>query len=297
MPLDFAPSTPDLEAAEFDKLRPRLTRIAYRMLGSWAEAEDVVQDAWIRWQRADRSTVREPAAFLTRTVSRLSLDVLKAARTVRETYIGPWLPEPILDETLDDDDGDGITGTLMLALERLSPLERAAFLLHDVFGMGFDEVAQSIDREPAACRQLAARARDHIRASRPRFPVSEQQGREIAQAFFAASRSGDASMLTSLLAADVVTYSDGGGKVKAAINILNGADRLVRFMVGLSRKGRMDSTLLREGLIDGLPGFVSREPHGVLQTTAFEIEDGRITAVYIMRNPDKLKQVSRFLPN
>ncbi len=285
---------PDFDATEFDQLRPRLTRIAYRMLGSWAEAEDVVQDAWIRWQRADRSAVREPVAFLTRTVSRLSLDVLKSARTTRETYIGPWLPDPVLDETQEED--DGITATLMLALERLSPLERAAFLLHDVFGMGFEEVAQAIDREPAACRQLAMRARDHVRASRPRYRVSEEQGRDIADAFFAASRSGDAAALTRLLAADVVTYTDGGGRVTAALNVLNGADRLARMLLGLWKKG-YQSTLLYQGLIDGLPGFVTRENGEIIQTTSLDIEDGRVTAVYIVRNPDKLKQVSRFLPH
>lgn len=284
---------PDADAIEFNRLRPRLTRIAYRMLGSWAEAEDVVQDAWIRWQRTDRSTVREPVAFLTRTVSRLSLDVLKSARTTRETYIGPWLPDPVLDEMHEED--DGVTATLMLALERLSPLERAAFLLHDVFGMGFEEVAQAIDREPAACRQLAMRARDHVRSSRPRYQISEEQGREIANAFFAASRSGDAASLTRLLAADVVTYTDGGGRVKAALNVLNGADRLTRMLVGFWKKG-YQSTLLYQGIIDGLPGFVTRE-NGIIQTTSLDIEDGKITAVYIVRNPDKLKQISRFLPN
>ena len=155
-------------AASFDPLRPRLVRVAYRMLGSVADAEDVVQDAFIRWMGADRAAVREPEAFLRRTVTRLSLDQLNSARRRRETYVGPWLPEPVLDEEDVDDD---VTLPLMLALERLSPLERAAFLLHDVFGVGFEEIARTLDREPAACRQLAARARAHVRDARPRVRV------------------------------------------------------------------------------------------------------------------------------
>lgn len=284
---------PEFGAADFDALRPRLTRIAQRMLGSWAEAEDVVQDAWLRWQDAERDAVRDPGAFLARTVTRLCLDVLKSARVARETYIGPWLPEPVVEETAEE--ADGVTPALLLALERLSPLERAAFLLHDVFGMSFDDIAKAIDREPAACRQLASRARDHVRASRPRFPVSVEQGRTIARAFFEATRTGDVSALQSLLATDVLLYSDGGGKVLAFRNVLSGAGRLVRLFASLARKGvAQDSALLQEAVIDGLPGFVSRERGGLLQTTAIEIENGRIVAVYIVRNPDKLRRLSGF---
>jgi RNA polymerase sigma-70 factor (ECF subfamily) len=284
---------PDFNASDFDALRPRLTRIAYRMLGSWAEAEDVVQDAWLRWQNADRNAVRDPAAFLSRTVSRLSLDVLKSARTTRETYIGPWLPEPAVEEEAQD--SDGITTTLMLALERLSPLERAAFLLHDVFGMDFDEIARTIDREPAACRQLAARARDHVRSSKPRFPVSEAHGREIAEAFFKATRSGDASDLRKLLASDVVVRSDGGGRVLAFRKVIGGVDRVLRLFGGLRRKWYPQSVLLYLGRIDGLPGFVTRERGNLIQTTTLDIEDGLITAVYIVRNPEKLGRISSLL--
>ncbi len=283
-----------MDAAAFDALRPRLTRIAYRMLGSWAEAEDVVQDAWLRWETADRSEVRDPAAFLSRTVSRLSLDVLKSARVKRESYVGEWLPEPIVDESADEE--DGITGTLMLAMERLSPLERAAFLLHDVFGVEFDEVARSIDREPAACRQLAARARAHIRAARPRFPISPERGREIAEAFFLASRNGDASALKSLLAADAMVVSDGGGQVMAFLKAIRGLEKVARMFVNAARKGLVTpSSAVRYTRMDGLPGFVSEEPGGMLQTTALEIENGLITRIYIVRNPDKLGQVRRLL--
>jgi RNA polymerase sigma-70 factor (ECF subfamily) len=284
---------PDFNASDFDALRPRLTRIAYRMLGSWAEAEDVVQDAWLRWQNADRNAVRDPAAFLSRTVSRLSLDVLKSARTTRETYIGPWLPEPAVEDEAQD--SDGITTTLMLALERLSPLERAAFLLHDVFGVDFDEIARTIDREPAACRQLAARAREHVRSTKTRFPVSEEHGREIAEAFFTATRSGDASDLRKLLASDVVVRSDGGGRVLAFRKVIGGVDRVLRLFGGLRRKWYPQSVLLYLGRIDGLPGFVTRERGNLIQTTTLDIEDGLITAVYIVRNPEKLGRISSLL--
>ncbi|XXF80113.1 sigma-70 family RNA polymerase sigma factor [Myxococcaceae bacterium GXIMD 01537] len=274
----------------FDPLRPRLLRIAYRMLGIVAEAEDVVQEAYLRWHQTDRAAVRDAEAVLVRTVTRLCLDVLKSARVRREQYVGTWLPEPIV-ETVE---GDDLTLTLMMALERLSPLERAAFLLHDVFGMDFDEVAKAIDRDPAACRQLASRARTHVREARPRFPVSEGKGRELASAFFTASRSGDVNALQALLAQDVVTYSDGGGKTKATLNPIYGAEKTVRLFDGLFRNwGLQSSKLVYQGAIDGLPAFVTLEADGTLQTTAFAIEEGRIVAIYITRNPDKLHTIRR----
>jgi RNA polymerase sigma-70 factor (ECF subfamily) len=166
-------------AAYFEPLRPKLMRVAYRMLGSVADAEDMVQEAFIRWIRADRSEVRQPEAFLRRAVMRLCLDQLKSARLQRESYVGPWLPDPLVEEEEDQD----VTLPLMLALERLSPLERAAFLLHDVFGLGFEEVAETIQRDPATCRQLAGRARTHVREARPRFQVEKQRGLALAEAF------------------------------------------------------------------------------------------------------------------
>src|SRR5215471_891478 len=200
-------------AASFDPLRPKLTRVAYRMLGSVADAEDTVQEAFIRWMGTDRSEVREPEAFLRRSVTRLCLDQLKSARRRRETYVGPWLPDPVVEEEQAED----VTLPLMLALERLSPLERAAFLLHDVFGLGFEEVAATIQRDPAACRQLANRARSHVREARPRFQVEKQHGLELAKAFFDATRSGDMKALGAMLAADVSAHADGGGKRPAAM--------------------------------------------------------------------------------
>jgi RNA polymerase sigma-70 factor (ECF subfamily) len=284
-------STPKQDAADaFDPLRPKLTRIAYRMLGSVAEAEDVVQDAFLRWLDADRSAVREPEAFLRRVVTRLCLDVLKSARRRRETYIGPWLPEPIVEE--ETDEVDDVTLPLMMALERLSPLERAAFLLHDVFGVGFDEVAETIGRDSAAARQLACRARTLVRAERPRFEVPKEHGFQIAEAFFAASRSGDMSTLRSLLAADVTVHSDGGGKRPAAMAPVVGIDEVIRVHTSLAKIfAQSASRLVRYGLINGLPGFVTVEAGDTLQTTALEIVDGKVVNVYVMRNPDKLRHL------
>jgi RNA polymerase sigma-70 factor (ECF subfamily) len=275
-------------AAQFDPLRPLLTRLAYRMLGSMADAEDAVQEAFLRWLRADRSAVRTPEAYLRRTVASLALDQLKSARRRRETYVGPWLPEPVVEEAVDDD----ITLPLMVALERLSPLERGAFLLHDVFGLDFDEVAATLGREPAACRQLASRARSHVRAARPRFPVARERGLEIAAAIADASRSGDLAGLRALLADDVVIESDGGGKRPAGLRPISGVEDAMKLHASLFRffaKGGWE--IVRYGLINGLPGFVTREADGLLQTTALDIEDGRIRHIYIVRNPDKLARL------
>ncbi|WP_411339184.1 sigma-70 family RNA polymerase sigma factor [Sphingopyxis sp. J-6] len=275
-------------AASFDPLRPLLIRVAYRMLGSVADAEDVVQDAFLRWLGTDRDEVREPAAFLRRTVTRLCLDQLKSARRTRETYVGPWLPDPLVEE----EEADDVTLPLMLALERLSPLERAAFLLHDVFGVGFDEVGATIGRDAAATRQLAARARSHVRDARPRYKLEKEQGMEIANAFFAASRSGDMSALGALLAADVGMWADGGGKRPAAMGPVLGFDTVLKLHRSLAVLfGKYGSTLVHTGMINGLPGFVTREADGELQTTALEIEDGKVTGIYVMRNPDKLKHM------
>jgi len=275
-------------AASFDPLRPTLMRVAYRMLGSVADAEDVLQEAFIRWMGADRAMVREPEAFLRRTVTRLCLDQLKSARRRRETYLGPWLPDPMVEE----EGGEDVTLPLMLALERLSPLERAAFLLHDVFGLAFEEVAATLQRDAAACRQLAARARTHVREARPRFQVDRQRGLAIAEAFYAASRNGDMKTLAALLSADVSTHADGGGKRPAAMRPVVGLDAVMKVHEKLAVLFKHHaSKLVRSGFINGLPGFITLEADGELQTTALDIENGKITAIYIVRNPDKLRHL------
>jgi RNA polymerase sigma-70 factor (ECF subfamily) len=280
--------TPQDAAAVFGPLRPKLIRVAYRMLGSVSDAEDIVQEAFIRWMKADRSEVREPEAFLRRTVTRLCLDQLKSARHKRETYVGPWLPEPVVEEEGEED----VTLPLMLALERLTPLERAAFLLHDVFGLGFEEVAATIERDPAACRQLAARARTHVRDARPRFKVEKQRSLALAEAFFTASRSGDVNALSAMLAQDVSVHADGGGKRPAGLKPLLGFAVVMKFYEELAvRLEKNPSKLVRAGFVNGLPGFISQEADGELQTTALEIENGKIAAIYVVRNPDKLRHL------
>lgn len=285
----MAPQSQEDAAASFDPLRAKLIRVAYRMLGSVADAEDVVQEAFIRWLGADRHAVREPEAFLRSTVTRLCLDQLKSARRQRETYVGPWLPDPVVE----DEEEEDVTLPLMLALERLSPLERAAFLLHDVFGLPFEEVATTIERDSAACRQLATRARGHVREARSRFQVDKERGVELAEAFFAASRSGDMSTLGAMLAADVSVHADGGGKRAAAGAPIFGFEAVMALHSHLADLFRQNgSQLVHAGFINGLPGFVSLEADGELQTTALDIVDGKIAAIYVVRNPDKLRHLN-----
>jgi RNA polymerase sigma-70 factor (ECF subfamily) len=285
---------PDEATILFEAHRPRLVRLAYRMLGSMAEAEDIVQEGWLRWQRVDLDEVLEPSAFLRRIITRLCLDAMKSARARRETYVGSWLPEPVVEPQDDTTRPDELTLTLMLVLERLSPLERAAFLLHDVFGDPLDEIATALDRDAAAVRQLAVRARRHVRAARLRYPVAREEGDRMAHAFFTASNSGDLAALRSLLAQTVVLTADGGGKVHAFLNPIFGLDRVLRLYHGLHRKPAGEpASFIKPLWIDGLPGYASRERDGVLQTTAFEIDNGRIVAIYITRNPEKLTDVTR----
>ena len=282
------PETGERAAGAIDRLRPKLVRVAYRMLGSVHDAQDMVQEAFIRWVSADRSEVRDPEAFLHRTVTRLCLDKLRSAQRERKTYEGIWLPEP----TIDDEAEDDITLPLMIALERLSPLERASFLLHDIFGIPFEEVSSILQREIAACRQLAARARSHIREARPRFQIEKQRALEIAQAFYDASRNGDLGALRSLLAADVSIYADGGGKRPTALEPIVGFDAAMNFYAMLANAiSRETSKLVRVSFVNGLPGFVSRETDGEFSTTALDIHEGRITAIYVVRNPDKLRHL------
>ena len=292
-------ATVDRVAADgFEPHRRHLTGLAYRMLGSLAEAEDAVQEAYLRWHRTDQAKVADARAFLSKTVTRLCLDQLKSARARRESYVGPWLPEPLVEEAGLAAESAGelahdLSVALLLALERLSPLERAAFLLHDVFDMEFAEVAETLGRSEAACRQLAARAREHARAARPRFPVRPDEGARLAEAFMAAARSGDAAALGRLLATDAALHSDGGGKKRAALNVIHGRDKIAAFFSGLVRKQAAAITAIRvrPARINGLPGFVAVEPDGTVQTIALEIAGTEIAAIYVVRNPDKLRHV------
>ncbi|WP_246479319.1 sigma-70 family RNA polymerase sigma factor [Kaustia mangrovi] len=287
---------------EFERHRGYLQGLAYRMLSSVAEAEDVVQDAYLRWHGSDREAVENPRAFLSRIVTRLCLDRLKSARSRRETYVGPWLPEPLIEtgpavDPHGDTVAEDVSVALMLALERLSPLERAAFILHDIFDMGFDEIAAALNRSAATCRQLASRARSHIETERPRFNVDEDEGARLSQAFFAASHSGDMATLRDILAETATLHGDGGGRKRSTLRPVTGADKIARFYAGLARKADRTGPLWAAPCtINGLPGWATVEHDGTLQTTALEIAGGRIAAVYVTRNPDKLRHVARMVP-
>jgi RNA polymerase sigma-70 factor (ECF subfamily) len=287
----------DDAAASFEPLRGTLIGLAYRMLGSRAEAEDIVQDAYLRWHAADRAAVREPRAFLSKAVTRLCLDQLKSARARREEYIGPWLPEPVLDDGALSAEGAGeyandLSVALLLTLERLSPLERAAFLLHDVFDLSFEQVGDALGRGPAACRQLALRARSHVREDKPRFKPSPEEENRVFSAFVGALAGGDLAGLVRTLAGDAEFYADGGGKVAAARQPLFGPERVAKFLHGVVRKFYLPrDAQYRVVRINGLPGLVVTIAGAVVQTLAVEVQDGVVAKLYSVRNPDKLRYV------
>ncbi|MGV9775378.1 RNA polymerase sigma factor SigJ [Streptosporangium sp. NPDC003464] len=281
-------------AAEFGALRPRLVGVAYGLLGSLDEAEDVVQDAWLRLGRADRAEIQDVTGWLVVTVSRLALDVLRSARVRREEYVGPWLPEPVV--TVEADPADRVTLdesmslAMLVVLESLSPAERTAFVLHDVFGLPFDEVAQAVGRTPAACRQLAARARKHVAARAPRFEVDAAEHRRVVEAFSRASKGCDIDALTALLDPDVVLRSDGGGLVRAARRPVRGAGRVARFIAGVAERfgagGRFTPIT-----VNGRPGLLRFRDGALDGVYALTVAGGRITEIDIVMNPEKLRSV------
>jgi RNA polymerase sigma-70 factor (ECF subfamily) len=279
--------------ADFERHRRFLAGLAYRMLGSVTEAEDVVQDAFLRWRDVDRSAIVEPRAYLARVVSRLCLDWMKSARQRREQYVGTWLPEPVVAEpgqTLAED----LSVALLLALERLSPLERAAFLLHDVFDMDYAAVAAALDHSEGACRQLAARARAHVRQDRTRYPASDSEARALTNAFVEAVATGDVDALARLLAEDAVLHTDGGGKRRGPLHPIVGRDRILRFYEGVRAKvgrGAFSAGHREAATLNGLPGFVLQTAEGT-ETVALEIVGGAIVAIYAVRNPDKVRHLS-----
>jgi RNA polymerase sigma-70 factor, ECF subfamily len=283
-------------AEEFEELRPLLFSIAYRILGSVGEAEDAVQETWLRWQ----ASAAQPAsvkAFLSAVVTRISIDVLRSARVRRETYVGPWFPEPLLSDPYEDPErsaelADSVSMAALLLLERLSPLERAVFVLREVFGFGFAEVAPAVGRSEAACRQLAARARRHMDAGRPRFEADRREREELAARFFGALAEGDVEGLRELLAADVQLAGDGGGKVPQFARVITGAGRVARVLASaFAWLVRIDVTL-EPHEVNGQPGAILRDRDGkVLVTLALDVLDGQIQAIRSVSNPDKLGHV------
>lgn len=288
------------QLADFERHRGRLTGLAYRMLGSRADAEDVVQDAFLRWSSAQGDAIENNEAYLMRVVTRLCLDRLKSARAKREVYVGPWLPEPVLDaEALSAQTqaelADDLSFALLLALDRLSPAERAAFLLHDVFDAPFSEVAAALDKSEAACRQLAARARQAVRKAR-HDPAPHRDAHErLLAAFALAAASGDLTALKALLSEDVIAMTDGGGRKSAALNPIFGADKTARFIIGVARKSGGEALMAgaRVATINGAPGLLLFIDGALDQALTIAVEAGRIAALYIVRNPDKLSAIER----
>jgi RNA polymerase sigma-70 factor (ECF subfamily) len=287
---------PDLDAdtATFEEWRRLLFGIAYRMLGSATDAEDVVQEACFRWLRRGDRRVENVRAYLVTIVTRLCLDQLDSARAQRETYAGPWLPEPVAeDDVATVEQADSLSLAFLVLLEELTPLERATYLLHDVFGYPFEDVAASLGRTPAACRQLGARARKHVEARRQRFDADLQHGRELTDRFVIACATGDLSGLLAMLSEDVVVWTDGGGKVRAAVRPVVGPYRSSRFLLHVAKKvhGRPRAVVL-----NGQSATVFVDEAGtVLSALVLDILEGRIVGVRVVNNPDKLARLSAHL--
>ena len=283
-------------AGEFQELRPLLFAIAYRILGSVAEAEDAVQESWLRYQRSSAQPT-SVKAFLSAVVTRISIDVLRSARVRRETYAGPWLPEPLLTDPYEDpvrsaELADSVSMAALLLLERLSPLERAVFVLREVFGFSFPEIASAVGRSEAACRQLAVRARRHMDAGRPRFEADRKEREELAERFFGAFREGNVDGLRELLAADVHMVGDGGGKAPLLASHTIGPENVARVLAALIPPFTRIGVVLEPHEVNGQPGAIFRDPDGkVLSTLALDILDGQIQAIRSVINPDKLGHV------
>jgi len=272
----------------YETLRPLAFSIAYRMLGSVSEAEDVVQESLLRLHRAE--DVEHPKAFVATVVTRLSIDELRSARVRRETYVGPWLPEPIVTTDSRPDD-ESVSMALLVTLESLNPVERAVFLLHDVFDYGYDEIAEIVGKSRENCRQLALRARRHVEAGRTRFEASREQRDALAARFFDAVREGDLDGLVSLLAEDAVATGDGGGKAAARKTPLHGGAKIARFMLGLMRLAERDAYEFDFREVNGRPGALIRQDGRVISALSLEIADGRVTEFLSVANPDKLRHL------
>jgi len=276
---------------EFEAHRRLLFSIAYRMLGSVAEAEDMVQEAFLRWQGAPQAEVASPKAYLSTVVTRLCIDQLRSGRAQRELYVGPWLPEPVrTDDGVDRVDAESISMAFLVLLESLSPPERAAYLLHEVFDYSHAEVAGILGKAEATCRQLYHRARQQVTARRPRFAATREQHGRLLGRFIAACSAGDLAGLTRLLAADVTAWSDSGGKARAARRPVRGADAVARLFVGLAKKG--GAGLFPEITdLNGWPALILRDGDRVDSVVALETDGTRIHAVHVLRNPDKLARL------
>lgn len=279
----------------FQEHRALLFGIAYRMLGSVSEAEDMVQETFVRWQRQTVSEIKSAKAWLTATITRLCIDYLRSARKRREEYVGIWLPEPLVetsDEGADKAAGlaDSLSTAFLVLLETLTPAERAVFLLREVFEYDYSEIGRIIEKNEANCRQMVRRAKEHLAEGKSRFHAVPGHHERLVQQFLETCREGDTTRLLSLLSEDAVIYSDGGGKVPAAPQPVIGAAKVARFLIGVSKLIREDEEF-RFAMINSAPGVLRYKQGRLVQTTALNVEDGRITAIYVVRNPEKLKHV------
>ncbi len=273
----------------FAELRGLLVAIAYEVTGSVADAEDVVQEAWLRWREVDQSTVRDPRAYLARTVSRLALNRLRTVARRREEYVGPWLPEPLVDrdevvsavETADD-----VSTALLVVLESLGPVERVVFVMREVFGFDYDEIAATVDKEPANVRQIAARSRAHVQARRPRNASAPEEHRRAVARFHAAAASGDVMGLLDVLAPDVELVTDGGGLKKAALRPIQGVDKVLRFLAAVVPQDVVTAT--EDVTVNGRPGLLLLIGDEVDAVVSVEVTDGLVTRLFLVRNPDKV---------
>ncbi|MEU5884891.1 RNA polymerase sigma-70 factor [Spirillospora sp. NPDC047279] len=284
----------------FQEHRGLLFAVAYRMLGTAADAEDAVQDAWIKWSAADRADVADPQAYLIRITSNVALDRLRSAQAQRESYVGPWLPEPMLtspDVAEDAELAESVSMAMLVVLETLSPLERAAFVLKEVFGFPFAEIATALDRSEASVRQLATRARKHVEARRPRFEAGPEERLAVTRRFLDATMGGDINRLMELLAPDVALWTDGGGKVRAALRTIHGAEKVGRWLAAVGGQPyagvEARDMRLRSVVLNGEPALVIDGPAGPITTVSVDVNaDGLVGAIHLVANPDKLQSVA-----
>lgn len=282
-------------ATEFARHRPALVGAAYRILGSANDAEDVAQETWLRWSRVDLARVRDPRAYLVRSASRLALNAVRQQARRREEYVGPWLPEPVATGPEGEDAvelAESVSMAMLVVLASLSPLERATFVLHEVFDLPFAEIAATLDRSESAVRQLAHRAREHVRARAPRNPVDEETHRRVTEKFLDSIQGGSIEDLVALMSPDVVLVSDGGGKKKAALRPIHGPEKILRWFAGVLAKPDVVGVEMRLTHVNGqaaIAGLVG----GVVDTLGIlEVDDGLVTEIYVVRNPDKLAAVT-----
>jgi RNA polymerase sigma-70 factor (ECF subfamily) len=288
--------------AIFERHRRRLFGLAYRMLGSVGDAEDAVQDTYLRWHRTDRSVIQTPEAWLVTACTRLCIDRLRAAKLERESYPGTWLPEPLVELEVSvpnaedaHEMADDLSMAMLMVMERLTPAERAAYLLREAFDYDYPQIAVALKKSEAACRQLVSRAQKHLKDARPRFEADEAAARNLAKKFAAATKAGDISMFAGLLAEDAMLWSDGGGKASAAINVIHGPDKIARFFVGIA--GKIPADIRRVfAVINGQPGWILFDGEKPYLALAMDVVGDSLRNVFIVRNPDKLARLKAYAP-